>query len=387
VASLRQLTGIEFVTLAKAPKDIDFFKGDKDHVKKSFLEFTFENTPPVAALASVTEIQTEIYAYEARALEKLAKDAEAGTVKFEVIVPMVRPKSSIVAAGDKYEADMFITASAEGLTPLMFRNGQKLDVVPDPETKIMVGKVSFPASASSYDANNLSKQTFDAEIRLGDSPDQIYKRKIEYFVAKPVIRVTTGNRPTLYLNCGNSVSIEVPSLGTNYNPNFTAKGAEIVKGDKPGKVTIVPKERKVSVTVVNGGATLGTEEFDVKPIPRPKYVARDNQGKDVDLKSGLKISSATGLRISADADENFKTEVPKDAVYRIRSMEVILARGTQRVAVANPTSEVVDLTAWRSQMRPGDRISVDIKTVTRRTFEGKDETVSVGSEVINIPIQ
>jgi gliding motility-associated protein GldM len=300
---------------------------------------------------------------------------------------MVRPKSSIVAAGDKYEADMFITASAEGLTPLMFRNGQKLDVVPDPETKIMVGKVSFPASASSYDANNLSKQTFDAEIRLGDSPDQIYKRKIEYFVAKPVIRVTTGNRPTLYLNCGNSVSIEVPSLGTNYNPNFTAKGAEIVKGDKPGKVTIVPKERKVSVTVVNGGATLGTEEFDVKPIPRPKYVARDNQGKDVDLKSGLKISSATGLRISADADENFKTEVPKDAVYRIRSMEVILARGTQRVAVANPTSEVVDLTAWRSQMRPGDRISVDIKTVTRRTFEGKDETVSVGSEVINIPIQ
>ncbi len=387
VASLRQLTGLEFATLAKAPKDIDFFKNDPDHNKKDFLTFTFENTPSIAALSSVTEIQTEIYAYEMKALEKLAKDADAGTVKFEVIVPMVRPKSSIVAAGDKYEADMFITASAEGLTPLMFRNGQKLDVVPDPETKIMVGKVSFPASASSYDANNMSKQTFDAEIRLGDSPDQIYKRKIEYFVAKPVIRVTTGNRPTLYLNCGNSVSIEVPSLGTNYNPNFSAKGAELVKGDKPGKVTIVPKERKVSVTVTNGGATLGTEEFDVKPIPRPKYVARDNQGKDIDLKNGIKGGSATGLRISADADENFKNEVPKDAVYRIRNMEVSLVRGTTRVASVNPTSEIVDLTPWRSQMRPGDRIVVDIKGATRKTFQGEDEKVSVGTEIINIPIQ
>jgi gliding motility-associated protein GldM len=387
VAGLRQMTQMEFATLAKAPKDIDFFKNDDDHNKKSFLEFTFENTPPIAALSSVTEIQTEIYAYEARALEFFAKEAEAGTVKFDKIVPMVKPKAEVVAAGAKYEADMFITASAEGITPLMFRNGQKLEVAPDPVTKVMMGKVSFIASASSYDATNMSKQSFEAEIRIGDSPDQTYKQKIDYFVAKPVIRVTTGNRPTLYLNCGNSVSFEVPSLGTSFNPTFNAKGAEVVKGDKVGKVTIIPKERKVSVTLVNGGATLGTEDFDVKPIPRPKYVPRDNQGKDIDLKNGISATSTTGLRISADADENFKNEVPKDAVYRIRSMEVSLVRGTTRVTSTNPTSELVDLSPWRSQMRPGDRIVVDIKNATRRTFQGEDEKVSIGTEIINIPIK
>jgi hypothetical protein len=66
---------------------------------------------------------------------------------------------------------------------------------------------------------------------------------------------------------------------------------------------------------------------------------------------------------------------------------VILARGTQRVATINATSEVLDMAAWRSQFRPGDRIIIDIKSVTRRTFQGQDEKVDIRSEVINIPIQ
>ena len=387
VATLNQLTGQEYSKIAKAPKDIEFFADDPDHNKKDFLTFTFENTPPIAALATVTQFQTEVMAAEAVALNKLAVDAEAGVVKFDKIVPMVKPKSSIVAAGAKYEADMFITASAEGLTPEMFRNGQKLDVQLDPTFGVMMGKVSFPASASNYDAQGLSRQTFEAEIRIGESEDQIYKQTIEYFVAKPVIRVTTGNAPTLYMNCGNTVNIEVPALGTDYNPSFSGRGGTIIKGDKPGRVTLVPTERKMAVTVANGGATLGTENFDVKPIPAPKYVAKDNAGKDIDLKNGVRGAGLTGLRISAEAEENFKTEVPKDAVYRIRSMEVILARGTQRVATINANSELLDLNAWRAQFRPGDRIIVDIKTVTRRTFQGQDERVPIRSEVINIPIQ
>ncbi|MEQ8304080.1 MAG: gliding motility protein GldM [Cyclobacteriaceae bacterium] len=387
VATLQQLTGETYHKIAKAPADIDFFKEDPDHSKKDFLTFTFENTPPIAAIASINQFQTEILATESLALGKLAVDADAGVVKFDKIVPMVKPKSSIVAAGDKYEADMFITASAEGLTPEMFRNGQKLDVQLDPAYGVMMGKVSFPASASNYDASGLSKQTFEAEIRIGDSEDQIYKQTIEYFVAKPVIRVTTGNAPTLYMNCGNNVNIEVPALGTNYNPSFSARGGSVIKGSKAGQVILVPKERKMAVTVANGGATLGTENFDVKQIPAPKYVAMDNARKPIDLKNGVRGASLTGLRISAEADENFKTEVPKDANYRIRSMEVILARGTSRVATLNATSEILDMGAWRSQFRPGDRIIIDIKSVTRRTFQGEDEKVAIRSEVINIPIQ
>jgi protein involved in polysaccharide export with SLBB domain len=52
------------------------------------------------------------------------------------------------------------------------------------------------------------------------------------------------------------------------------------------------------------------------------------------------------------------------------------------------TTESIDLTAWRSQMRPGDRIMIEPKTVVRMTFDGKAEPVRVSpNDLVTIPIQ
>ncbi|MEX1241309.1 MAG: gliding motility protein GldM [Cyclobacteriaceae bacterium] len=387
VVQLRGYSGMtekDFPTLAKRPKDMPLFATDEDHANKNFLEFTFENTPAIAALTSVTQIETELLEYETRALDKLLADAGIGKVSFDNMVPMVRTKSSVVAAGAKYEADLFISASSSSFNPEMFRDGQKLELFNDP-SGVRMGKIEFRATGGSYDAKTqLAKKTFVAEIKL---PDTTLRQEVEYFVAKPVIRVTTGNAPILYMNCGNFVNIEVPSLGTEYNPSFSSQGASIIKGDRPGKVTIIPTQRKISVSVSSGGTPLGSEPFDVNPIPLPRYIIRDNAGKEVDKKLGMKGSALTGLRVVPTPDENFKNAVPKDAVYRIRSMEVIHARGASPVNRMNATNEVLDLGPWRAQFRPGDRIVIEIKTVTRRTYQGQDERVEVRNEVYNVPIQ
>lgn len=384
VKELNEITGMDFSTLARAPKDIPLFATDDDHVRKDFLTFTFENTPVIAALASVTQTQSEIMEYESLALRKLAEEAEAATVRFESIIPMVRPKSSVVAAGAPYEADMFISASSSSLSPEMFYNGKPIPVEVDPVTNIKMGKVKFNAAGGTYDAQGMSKQSFKAEIKLND---EVYPQTIEYFVAKPTIRVTTGTAPRLYMGCGNDVNIDVPTLGTNYNPSFTANGAEIQKGSKTGNVIIIPNQRKVTVSVSNAGTFIGTEPFDVKPVPRPRIIAKDNNGRDIDLKNGVKAGSILGLRINAEAEENFKNEVPKDANYRVRNMVVILARGTARVQEMTVTSELVDLTAWRTIMRPGDRITVEPRNVVRMTYKGTPEAVTVsGQDIVNIPI-
>lgn len=83
----------------------------------------------------------------------------------------------------------------------------------------------------------------------------------------------------------------------------------------------------------------------------------------------MKAGAIAGLRVNAEADENFKSEVPQDANYRIRNMSIILARGTQRVQEMTVNSELVDLSAWRALMRPGDRIIVEPKTVVRMTYK------------------
>lgn len=385
VAKLKEYSGLEdFSPLARRPRDIPLFASDPDHANKDFLTFTFENTPAIAALTSVTQIQTEILQYETRALEKLLSDAGIGKVSFDNMVPMVRTKSSVVAAGAKYEADLFISASSSSFQPVMFRDAEKLDLFTDP-SGVRMGKIEFTASATNYDPQTLlAKKTYLAKIEL---PDTTLTQEVEYFVARPVVRVTTGNAPTLYMNCGNTVNIEVPALGTDYNPNFSARGATIIKGDKPGRVTIIPSQRKITVAVSNAGTHLDNVAFDVKPIPLPRYVIRDNTGNEVDKKAGVRGSALTGLRVVPEPDPTFKEEVPRDAVYRIRSMEVIHARGTSPVNRMTATNEVLDLARWRAQFRPGDRIVIEIKTVTRRTFQGQEERVEVKNEVHTVPIQ
>ena len=248
-----------------------------------------------------------------------------------------------------------------------------------------MGRVKFTASGGGYDDKGLAKRTMLAKISL---PDSTYEAKIEYFVAKPVIRVTTGTAPTLYMGCGNDVNIEVPALGTSYNPSFTATGAEVIKGAKVGRVTIIPAQRKVNVTVFNAGTNLGSEQFDVKNVPRPRIIAKDNNGRDIDLKNGIKAGGISGLRVNAQADENFKAEVPKDANFRVRNLSIILARGTARVAEKTLTTELVDLSDWRALMRPGDRIVIEPKNVVRMTFKGGTENIPVtGQDIVQFPVQ
>lgn len=383
VSQINTLANLKLESLAKSPKEMPMFANDKDHKEKDFLTFNFENTPVIAALATVTQMQTEILEYENKALTELSKLANARVVKFDQIVPMVRPEASVVAAGAKYKAEMFITASSSAVVPEFYKDGTKLEVITD-ATGVKMGKVEFTAQGGGYDKNGLARKTFKSLIELNGEK---YEKEIEYFVAAPVIKVTTGNAPTLYMECGNNVNIEVPALGTNYNPSFTANGAQLQKGDKPGKVTIIPQQRKVTIGVSNGGVNIGSQAFDVKPVPKPHFEIKESSGKEVDMRNGIRGSSLTTLRVNAVPEENFKNEVPKDAVYRIRTMEVIHARGTAPINRMTATNESIELAGWRSQFRPGDNIVIEVKTVTRRTFLGKDDKVDIGTQIFRVPIQ
>jgi len=374
VVELRKLTGLtakEFPVLAKAPKDNPVFAKDKDHANKDFLTFTFENTPVIAALASVTQTETEILEYETKALDELLRQADVGKVSFDNIVPMVRATQSVVAAGATYEADLFISASSSSFVPEMYKDGQKLALFDDP-TGVKMGKIKFTASGGGY-VNGLAKKSYKTEIRL---PDTTLTQTIEYMVAEPTIKVTTGNAPTLYMNCGNNVTIEVPTLGTNYNPTITSSAAEIRKGAKAGQVTIIPSQRKISVAVNNGGTPIGSVSFDVKNVPEPRFVAYIGN-TPVDLRQGIKPAQLRQLKIVVEADENFKEEVPKDARYNIKDMEVIIGSGPSAKATQKVSNGSPDLSAWQALARPGDRIVFQVKDAVRKTFTDKDEKVPI----------
>jgi gliding motility-associated protein GldM len=376
--------GEKFEKLNRAPEEIEMFKDNSKHKNKDFRTFMFENTPVIAALASVTQIETEILEYESKALVKLSEEANVGTIRFDKFVPMVLPKSQVVVAGTKYEAEMFISGAASAVTPEFYRDGGKLANAISAQG-IPIGKVEFVASGGSYDkATGLAKKSFRAEIKLADTT---FTSTIDYFVAEPVIKVTTGNAPRLYMNCGNAVTFEVSGLGPAFNPSFSSTGAEVQKGSKAGVTTIIPSQRKFAVNVSNGGAGLGAVNFEAKPIPRPRVMAKDASGRDIDPKQGIRANSPQ-IKINAEAEANFKEEVPKDANFRIRQMNVYLVRGGNVVGtLSNYTSEIVDLKGL-GVLRAGDLISVEPRQMIRKTFKGTDESVPTNtSDIVQILVK
>ena len=384
VTQLNEIAGTNYDQLTKDAKEIAVFANDPNQNKKDFLTVTFENTPTAAGLASVSQLQAEALEYESAALGTIAEMVGAKDINFDRIVPMVRPSARVVAAGAPYEADMFITASASGITPKFAMNGEEIDIVEDPATGIKMGKVKFTATPGNYDPQtNLARKTFTAAIEMNDTT---FTQEIEYFVAKPVIQVRSAALQALYQNCGNELDIQVPALGTNYNPSFYSAEAKVIKGNRPGLVTVIPQGRsKVKLTVSNSGNTLGTETFDVKKVPAPS-ISIKTRGQEVDMEQGVAGTSLTNLTVSAVPDENFKREVPNDANYRVTRVEVKHARAGRPLKTETFSSQNLDLRSWRNQFRAGDILVVKVENVIRRTYENESERVRPLSNIYTIPL-
>ena len=383
VNKLNELTGGDFKPLAKDAAELEIAKNDPDQKNKSFQEYYFGNTPTAAGMATMSYLETEVLNYESLALDNLANEVGAKDVEFDKVVPLVRPISNTVASGGKFEAQLFITAAASGTNPVFMYNKK---TVPTETTAngIKFGKIEFTASASKYDPKTLTAPaSFEAEIELNDST---YKIKHDYFVVKPVIQVRSAALSALYMNCGNQLDVQVPALGTSYNPSFSSREASIVKGNRTGLVTVIPKGRsKVKLTVSNAGSVLGTEVFSVKKVP-PPTIDITARGKGVDYEKGVAAASLTTLKVSAKAEENFANDVPKDARYRVRKLSVKLARAGRQIKAQTFTSENVDLRSWRSLYRKGDNLIVKIERVNRRTYQGENERSIPATTIYSIPI-
>ncbi|MEL6557972.1 MAG: gliding motility protein GldM, partial [Bacteroidota bacterium] len=131
-----------FKELTEDAEESDIYKHDINQEGKKFVQLAFESSPTPAALATVSEFQSKVLQYETAALDYLRSRVGAGEVEVKEIVPMVLPISQYVAAGAKYEAEMFIAAStSSSVEPVMTKDGVPLDVANGR------GKVSFTATA------------------------------------------------------------------------------------------------------------------------------------------------------------------------------------------------------------------------------------------------
>jgi gliding motility-associated protein GldM len=366
--------------IALEASEMEQYKNNPDHKGKDFAQINFGNTPLVAALAIMSEMETQVARYEAKALEIISQKVGQVVVKFDRIEAKVSAESKVVAAGTTYKATMYLAASSSQITPRMSSSVGAVKV------ENGVGHIEFKASGNNYDKDGNEKKTWQGAITIKTTRgnDTTFKVEQEYIVAKPVIQIQSATVKALYLNCGNELSVQVPALGANYDPSFTATSAEVIKGAKKGDIIIVPNAAKVDLTVSSGGTVIGTEHFPVRLLPKPDIEIFSGT-RPLDLKVGGPCPRS--LTAKALAEQSIRDAIPKDARYRVTAWEITLARGRRPIGTPmKVSSETVDITQFASQAQPGDRLIIEIKNVKRQNFRGAIEDAKIGSPIFTYPI-
>lgn len=380
--SLTQENRVTVKRFAVDAKDHPLFAKDPDQRNKNFAELNFAHTPLVAALAVLSQQKSMVLKHENEVLSALAKEVGAADLKFDNVTAMVRPVSKIVAAGTKYEAELFLTASANAITPTMTYEGKEVPV--DQSTKR--GKIVFTATPGAYDKEGNAKKSWNGAIKFNfKGRDTVFTIKEEYIVAKPVIQVQSASVSALYKNCGNELNVQVPALGSTYNPSFSASGAQCIPGAQKGIVTVIPSGAKVTLNVSSNGNAIGSQDFKVRLIPKPTIECLVG-GKPVNEKTGVAAPGPRTLVMKAVPDESFAAFLPKDARYRVAEWDCILVRGKRPVATNNFRSEMGNLQNFAASAVAGDRILIEVKKVTRTNFLNKVEEVNLGTVIKNIPL-
>lgn len=358
------------------------YSADVNQKGKSFADLAFSDSPTPAGLATISEFQSRILSYETRALDLLSKKVGAGDISFDVIFPMVNPESKYVAAGTKYSAKMFISASSSGVVPTMTYNGNSIAV--DEKGQ---GLVEFTATAKDYDANGMARLTYKAAIKvpMPGGRDTTFVEDIEYFVVKPTIQIQSTSVQALYLKCGNNLDVQVPQLGVAYAPSFTATNAATYPGASKGQVTIVPNSTtKVTLNVSSSGNFIGSQDFAVRRIPAPTIAVFTDAGP-VDLKNGISAKTPK-LYLRALADESFQQFLPEDAKFRVAEAQITLVSGGIGRTTITTNGDVATLNAIASQARKGDQLSIEIKKVQRQNFRKEVEDFPNFNRFINISL-
>jgi len=213
---------------------------------------------------------------------------------------------------------------------------------------------------------------YEAEIELYGE-DQVITTSDSYRIIKPYIEVSSQAVNSLFLNCGNQLSIQVPVLGSDYKPTFKVQGGSFKYGNEPGKVTVLPTSRRVEIDVYNQNAMLGKKSFPVRQIPAPSVHPFAN-GKQIDLTQGISKGTAA-IALSVHSDAEFQRLLPADANYRVQDWEIsLVSNGIRRSMMKGKGN--TNISSLTRQAKTGDQLKIEIKTVLRKNFKGDIEKVA-----------
>ncbi|MBP5535901.1 MAG: hypothetical protein J6X62_03820 [Bacteroidales bacterium] len=248
-----------------------------EHAKKmvSWEHLNFDNTIIIADVVVMSRLRSEVMTAEYDAIKMLYNQITADDFKFDKVNTLVRPKTSLVIQGGKYEAQIGIGAFDSRAEFRAVINGQSYVSGED-------GLVNYSTMCNAPGEKKITGTLYVKK----DNNEEEYPFTESYFVMEPIAVVSLSKMNVVYSGVDNPVSISVPGVAAKDveatiragGAGGKTAGAATISRDPQGKASdwIIRPSKQGRITVVVAAKTdgkvsreMGTMEIRVKKIPEP----------------------------------------------------------------------------------------------------------------------
>jgi gliding motility-associated protein GldM len=243
----------------------------------------FDRLPLVGVVTLLSKMQSDVRNAESEALNYLYTQIEAGSFKFNLIEPVIIPRSNHIVRGNDYEASVFLAAFDTTQEPIVYIGQYDSTIADDGTIRYsMVGAIgrdydSIPVTGGKgvykVRPTTLGEKKWGGIISLKQMDGSYANKpfKSSYVVAEPALVVSPTEMNVFYQAIDNPVEISVPGY-----PASSIR-ASINNGRMTGsgtRYTVVPTREgsaRVSVNVMMDGASrsMGFKDFRVEKVPDP----------------------------------------------------------------------------------------------------------------------
>jgi gliding motility-associated protein GldM len=246
-----------------------------DGEKQTWEVHHFYHTILAATVTILNKIKAEVQTAEFDIASELYSEIDVSDFKFDKIEAKIIPTTNYVLQGDKYEAEVLVTAFDTKQTPEVFVL-QGADEITDAnkshaqkvEGQEGVVKLSFPAGAAGP-----QKYAGVVEVVSPEGESIPYKFSGEYVVAPPSLTVAATKMNVFYMGVDNPVSISVPGIAeANLRPSISI-GTLTRDETTKSWIVRVPQGQKavisVDADVLGTVRSMGSAEFRIRRVPTP----------------------------------------------------------------------------------------------------------------------
>ncbi|MCB0736682.1 MAG: gliding motility protein GldM [Bacteroidetes bacterium] len=346
---------------------------NSDVDKRAWEYSTFNNVPLGAALAVLTKIQNDIKNTESEVINRLYGQISGKQPPIKGLQAMVTPRSSAVAVGEKFEADIFMGAKVGSILPEIEVDGQK---------------VPLTGSIGKFEAETTQPGTFEKDVTIHFKNAETgkvekYTTKLSYDVFTTSAIVSADAMNVLYVGLENPISVSVPGYEPEkVNAVLSPAGIGTLRKVGNGKYVAKITNRSASgarvlVTVQNAdGSTkqLPPTNFRMKKVPAPYGNILNKTGGEI---------SASALPFVATVNSTLDVNFPFQGVgYTVISYDFIYqVKQGGRVIKNSASSKAIhpDLKAAFQNAKRGDTFIIN-NIVAR--LNGSSETSNLPGALV-----